>query len=70
MSCTHPVLYSRDCVLYCQICGKVLSYPSKDEIFTGGKEVTLPPLREAKPPDAEPEKPKPAPKRGRKTKAD
>jgi len=24
MNCTHPVLYSRDCVLYCQICGAVL----------------------------------------------
>ena len=24
MDCTHPVLYSRDCVLYCQICGAVL----------------------------------------------
>lgn len=24
MTCTHPVLYSRNCVLYCQICGAVL----------------------------------------------
>lgn len=24
MDCTHPVLYSRDCVLYCKICGAVL----------------------------------------------
>lgn len=24
MACTHPVLYSRNCVLYCQICGAVL----------------------------------------------
>lgn len=24
MNCTHPVLYSRNCVLYCQICGAVV----------------------------------------------
>jgi hypothetical protein len=24
MACTHPVLYSRNCVLYCQICGAVI----------------------------------------------
>jgi hypothetical protein len=24
MNCTHPVLYSRDCVLYCKICGAVV----------------------------------------------
>lgn len=24
MDCTHPVLYSRDGVLYCRICGAVL----------------------------------------------
>jgi hypothetical protein len=30
MDCTHPVLYSRNCVLYCQICGAVID-PQKDE---------------------------------------
>ena len=30
MDCTHPVLYSRNCVLYCQICGAVID-PSKTE---------------------------------------
>ena len=29
MNCTHPVLYSRNCVLYCQICGAVI--PPKAE---------------------------------------
>lgn len=27
MACTHPVLYSRDCVLYCQVCGAVIQPP-------------------------------------------
>lgn len=30
MTCTHPVLYSRNCVLYCQICGAVID-PQKVE---------------------------------------
>jgi len=29
MNCSHPVLYSRDCVLYCQVCGAVI--PPKAE---------------------------------------
>lgn len=72
MECTHPVLYmnTRDGSMRCHICGKVFPQPSKEEIFKGGKEVTLPPLRAAKPPDAESEKPKPAPKRGKKPNAD
>lgn len=24
MDCKHPVMYSRNCVLYCQVCGAVL----------------------------------------------
>ena len=27
MACTHPVLYSRNCVLYCQVCGSVIDPP-------------------------------------------
>ncbi len=53
MDCTHPVLYSRNCVLYCQICGAVIDPPKAE-----------------KSPDAEFEKPKPAPKRGKKPNAD
>ena len=30
MDCTHPVWYSRNCVLYCQICGAVID-PQKAE---------------------------------------
>lgn len=29
MDCIHPVLYSRNCVLYCQVCGAVI--PPKAE---------------------------------------
>lgn len=25
MKCTHPVLYSRNCVLYCQVCGALIA---------------------------------------------
>ncbi len=31
MTCTHPVLYSRNCVLYCQVCGAVIGDPPKTE---------------------------------------
>lgn len=31
MACTHPVLYSRNCVLYCQVCGAVIDPPKVEE---------------------------------------
>ena len=31
MACTHPVLYSRNCVLYCQICGAVIDPPKTEK---------------------------------------
>lgn len=31
MDCTHPVLYSRNCVLYCQICGAVIDPPKPEK---------------------------------------
>jgi hypothetical protein len=31
MNCTHPVLYSRNCVLYCQICGAVIDSPKAEK---------------------------------------
>lgn len=56
MACTHPVLYSRNCVLYCQICGAVIA-PKVEKPLEGATEAAT----EAK------EK---KPRRTRKTKAD
>lgn len=35
MDCTHPVLYSRNCVLYCQICGAVIDPPRTEKPLEG-----------------------------------
>jgi len=56
MDCTHPVLYSRNCVLYCQVCGAVI--PPKAEKLP---EVAAEAATEAK---------TTKPRRTRKTKAD
>lgn len=57
MDCTHPILYSRNCVLYCQICGAVIDPPTQEKPPEGATEAAT----EAK------EK---KPRRTRKTKAD
>ncbi len=36
MSCTHPVIYSRNCVLYCQICGAVIDTPRTEKPLEEG----------------------------------
>lgn len=38
MACTHPVLYSRNCVLYCQICGAVIDPPKTEKPLEGATE--------------------------------
>lgn len=38
MNCTHPVLYSRNCVLYCQICGAVIDPPKTEKPLEGATE--------------------------------
>ena len=35
MSCTHPVLYSRNCVLYCQVCGALIDTPRTEKPLEG-----------------------------------
>ena len=57
MACTHPVLYSRNCVLYCQVCGAVIDPPKAEKPLEGATQAAI----EAK------EK---KPRRTRKTKAD
>lgn len=57
MDCTHPVIYSRNCVLYCQICGAVIDPPKVEKPLEGATQA----VTEAK------EK---KPRRTRKTKAD
>ena len=44
MNCTHPVLYSRDGVLYCQTCGAVLPL----ELLTQPKEEPPKPMKKDK----------------------
>ena len=38
MACTHPVIYSRNCVLYCQICGAVIDPPKTEKPLEGTTE--------------------------------
>jgi hypothetical protein len=38
MACTHPVIYSRNCVLYCQICGAVIDPPKTEKPLEGATE--------------------------------
>ena len=49
MDCTHPVLYSRNCVLYCQICGAVLPL----ETLTKPKDEPKPAPKRGKKPNAD-----------------
>lgn len=35
MACTHPVIYSRNCVLYCQVCGAVIDPPKAEKPLEG-----------------------------------
>jgi hypothetical protein len=35
MDCTHPVLYSRNGGLYCQICGAVIDPPEVEKPLEG-----------------------------------
>jgi hypothetical protein len=69
MDCTHPVLYSRNCVLYCQICGAVIDPPKVEKPLEGATQAATdgferPSGRKA---GFDVEKPK---RRTRKTKAD
>ena len=43
MACTHPVIYSRNCVLYCQICGAVIDPPKTEKPLEGATEAKKPP---------------------------
>jgi hypothetical protein len=38
MNCTHPVLYSRNCMLYCQICGAVIDLQKDEKPLEGATE--------------------------------
>lgn len=48
MACTHPVLYSRNCVLYCQICGAVIDPPKVEKPLEGATEAKEKKPRRAK----------------------
>lgn len=41
MNCTHPVLYSRNCFLYCQICGAVIDPPKTEKPLEGATEAAI-----------------------------
>ena len=38
MACTHPVIYSRNCVLYCQVCGALIDPPKTEKPLEGATE--------------------------------
>lgn len=50
MNCTHPVLYSRNCVLYCQICGAVIDPPKAEKPQEGATEAATDDSERAKKP--------------------
>lgn len=48
MGCEHKRVKSVNCKFYCIDCGVELRYPTKEELFPGAKEVTIPPLKAKK----------------------
>lgn len=49
MACEHKRLRCTNGIFYCLDCGVELPWPTKDELFPGAKEVTLPPLKTSEP---------------------